>query len=257
MLKNIKLIIFDLDGTLVNAYPAIIDSFNYTMRRFGLLEQEKGTIIRAVGLGDAQLLEPFLNGVAVDKALRVYRRHHARALGKKTRFLPGARRLLATLKQRHFKLAVASNRPTRFSHIILKHLKIKNYFDYILCGDRISTLKPAPDMLFKILRRFSCYPGQALYAGDMAIDILAGRRAGIKTVAVLTGSGTRQEIIKSRPFKIIRRIDALAKIVVSETESFQHGHPEEFKEFPGLSHGNRKAIPQGKIVREASILFHQ
>ena len=211
-MNNIRLVIFDLDGTLVYAYPAIIDSFNHTMRKLGLPRQKPRTITRAVGLGDGQLLKPFLNGFSVEAALKIYRRHHGPALRRKTRFLPGAKMILRTLKAKGLFLAVASNRPTKFSHIILRRLKIKNQFDYVLCGDRISAPKPAPDILKAILKRLSCRPAEALYVGDMTIDVLTGRRAKVRTVAVTTGSSSRRELAGSRPYKVVGNMAALAKL---------------------------------------------
>jgi len=66
-LHSIKLIIFDLDGTLVNAYPAIIKSFNYTMQKLGYPKQSNLNIRRAVGWGDDNLLKPFLNSKDLKK----------------------------------------------------------------------------------------------------------------------------------------------------------------------------------------------
>jgi len=216
MFKNIKLVIFDLDGTLVDAYPAIVDSFNFTMRQLKLPLQDPETICRAVGWGDGNLLKPYLNGSDVLKALRIYRKHHQRALILKTRFLPGAKKILEFLKGHGVKLAVASNRPTKFSYIIIDHLKIRDYFDYVLCADKLKRAKPYPDILWKILNRLSVAKKEALYVGDMTVDVVTGRRAGIRTVAVLTGSSTKEEIIKSRPYRIMERMSLLNKLLRKE-----------------------------------------
>jgi len=213
MLKHIKLVIFDLDGTLVDAYPAIIDSFNFTMRRLNLPQRDALTIRRAVGLGDGNLLKPYLNGVSVRTALGIYRKHHWKALVQKTRFLPGSKRILEYLKRRHFKLAIASNRPTKFSHIIIDHLKIRDYFDYVLCGDKLKRAKPYPDILRAILKRLSVKPAEAVYVGDMTVDVVTGRRARVKTVAVVTGSSAKKEITDLKPYRLIENIFLLNKII--------------------------------------------
>jgi len=213
MLKNIKLVIFDLDGTLVDAYPAIIDSFNFTMRRLNLPPRDALTIRRAVGLGDGNLLKPYLNGVSIRTALGIYRKHHRKALVQKTKFLPGAKRILESLKCRGLKLAIASNRPTKFSHIIIDHLKIRDYFDYVLCGDKLKRAKPYPDILRAILKRLSVKPAAAVYVGDMTVDVVTGRRARVKTIAVLTGSSAKKEIKALRPDGLIKNIFLLNKII--------------------------------------------
>ena len=212
-LSKVKLIIFDLDGTLVDAYPAIVSSFNFAMRAFGLPPQKDIVIRRAVGWGDKNLIKPFAGGRPVNRVLAAYRRHHEDALKKKTKFLPGARALLKDLRRRKYFLAVASNRPTKYSHIILESLKVKGYFDYILCADKVRRGKPDPELLLKILRELSVDSSEALYIGDMTIDVIAGRKARIKTVAVITGSSLKKELSNQRPFRVIRNLLQLTSIL--------------------------------------------
>ena len=85
-IKNkIKLVAFDLDGTLVNAYPAIVKSFNFTMRKMGRPGQSDLTIRRAVGWGDTNLIRPFVSRDDLDEAMATYRNHHKTSLTKYTR----------------------------------------------------------------------------------------------------------------------------------------------------------------------------
>ena len=213
MSNNLKLVIFDLDGTLVDAYKAVAGSLNYTLRELDLAPVDDDTIKRTVGWGDRHLVGTFVPRKDVDKAVSIFRRHHSRALKEGTSFLPGARLLIVDLKAKGFLLAVASNRPARFTQIILKHLGARDLFDHVLCGDKVASPKPAPDILEAILKKFSLSPGQALYVGDMAIDVEAGKRAGIRTVAVTTGSNTRKEVARLRPYKTVDHLAGVALIV--------------------------------------------
>jgi phosphoglycolate phosphatase-like HAD superfamily hydrolase len=210
---KIKLIIFDLDGTLINAYPAIIKSFNYTMQKLNYPKQDDLSIRRAVGWGDKNLLKPFIDPRDLKKGLFIYCRHHKTALLKGSRLFPRVKMILRYLKNKGYKLAVASNRPTIFSLILIRHLGLGKYFDYVLCADKLKHGKPYPEILKKIMQRFNVASRQALYVGDMVIDVQAGRRAKIKTIIVTTGSSTKQEINKENPYRIIRRIAELAKFV--------------------------------------------
>ena len=212
-MRNVQLIIFDLDGTLLDAYPAIIKSFNFTMQRLGFPRQDAGAIRRAVGWGDENLLKPFVSKAFLKRALVMYRRHHVAALLSGSRLLPGARKVLVTLKKRGYRLAVASNRPTKFSLILIRHLGIARYFDYYLCADTLKHGKPHPEILNNIRKRFSLGTKDVLYVGDMAIDVQAGRRARIRTIAVATGSSTRQELRKEKPYRLISTITDLLTIL--------------------------------------------
>lgn len=212
-MERIKLIIFDLDGTLVDAYAAITSSFNYTMQRLNYPRQSALIIRRAVGWGDQNLLKPFLNLKDLEIALTIYRKHHFNALIRKSRLFAKAETILIYLKKKGYKLAIASNRPTKFSWILIRHLKIAKYFDYVLCADSLKHIKPHPEILNKIMQRFSLKPRQTLYVGDMAIDAQAARRAKVKTIIVTTGSSTKQEIKKERPYRIIKKISELLQIL--------------------------------------------
>ncbi len=213
MNDKLKLVIFDLDGTLVDAYRGVASSLNYTLSQLNCAPIDDHTIKRTVGRGDRHLIATFVTEDNVDKALSIFRQHHARALKEGTVFLPGAKKLLSELRTKKYALAVASNRPTRFTRIILKHLRLQQAFDHVLCGDKVAHPKPAADILEQILKKFSLTPNEALYVGDMTIDIETGKRAGIRTIAVVTGSSTREELALLKPFKIIDRVSQVAWIV--------------------------------------------
>lgn len=211
--QAVRLVIFDLDGTLIDAYPAIIESFNYTMDACGYARRRPAVIKAAVGWGDRNLLKPFVRAADLDKALQLYRRHHRRSLVHRSRLYPGVRLLLRWLEARGLKLAVATNRPTRFSHILLRHLRIKDMFDTVLCGDAIGHIKPHPQILRMIMRRLKVSPDQTLFAGDMTIDVQTGKRAGVFTVAVTSGSSSRRQLAAEKPDRILPAIRQLRRLL--------------------------------------------
>lgn len=108
---------------------------------------------------------------------------------------------------------MASNRPSKFSWILIRHLRLERYFDYVLCADRLKHIKPHPEILNKIRQRFSLKANETIYVGDMAIDAQAGKRARIKTIMVTTGSSTRREIERQKPYRIIKKITHLLRIL--------------------------------------------
>ena len=210
---RIKLIVFDLDGTLVDAYAAIISSFNYTMRSLKYPNKDPLTIRRAVGWGDEALLRPFVKKKDLNRALVIYRRHHRASLIKKSRLIKGARSVLEFLKKEGYKLAVASNRPRKFSLLLIRHLNIYKYFDFILCGDELTNPKPNPQILIKIMKNFGVSRRQTLYVGDMHVDVQTANAAKVRMIAVLTGSSTAREIRRQRPYRIIKDISYLPSLL--------------------------------------------
>jgi phosphoglycolate phosphatase len=212
-MTNIKLIIFDLDGTLIDAYAAIGSSFNYVMCKLGLKPQTVNVLRRLGGWGDINLLKPYVAPGNLKQAMSLYRNHHKHSLLKHSHLYPGVLFLLRSLKAEGYKLAVASNRPSKFSRILLKHLKISDLFDYVLCADQSRYRKPHPEMLNKIVRRFALKKSQTLYVGDMVIDAQAGKRAKIDTVIVTSGSSSKLEIKKEKPTRIISAIRRLPELL--------------------------------------------
>ncbi|MFZ2356752.1 MAG: HAD family hydrolase [Candidatus Omnitrophota bacterium] len=211
-MKDIKLIVFDLDGTLVNAYEAIVKSFNYTMRKLHYPLMDAYIIRRAVGWGDKNLLKKFVKENDLIKALSIYQGHHKQALVKWSVLLPQAQQALIYLKRKGYKLAVASNRPARFSRILIRHLGIKKYFDYVLCADKLRNIKPHPQILREIMKKLHVGPKETVFVGDMAIDAITARRAKVRAIIVTTGSSSISEVKKEEPYRVIKKLSSLLKV---------------------------------------------
>lgn len=207
-----KLIIFDLDGTLVDAYQAIEKSLNFTLKRLGHSQVSPCRVRMSVGWGDENFIKKFLKGEEAKRGLSIYRRHHKSSLLKYSRLIPQAKEILETLKKKGYKLAIASNRPQRFTDILIDHLELKKYFDLVVCAKNKDEIKPNPTLLRRITRRLKVSPEETLYVGDMTIDVYAGKNAGIRTIAVLGGSSSRAELNKAKPFRIISKLPELKSI---------------------------------------------
>jgi len=213
--RNVQLVIFDLDGTLVDAYKAVSSSLNHALGVCGFDYLDDATIQRNVGWGEKVLIEKCVGGEAVDQVLSIYRGHHHKALKSGTKFMPGAQKLLDDLVKDGYTLAIATNRPSRFTHIILKHLEMKHYFKVVVCADQVAKPKPSCDMLDYILRKTRIDKDQTLYVGDMALDVETGNNAGVRSVAVTSGSNTREEIESLTPHAVIESISQLPDVIGS------------------------------------------
>jgi len=204
-----KLVIFDLDGTLIDAYAAIAAGINQMLQSLGYPRQKLEVIKRKVGWGVEKLIEPFIEKKDYQRAVEVYLKSQETLLPKMTKLLPGAKEVLKELKEKGCRLAVASNRPSSFSEPLLKHLKIAQYFSFILCADQINSYKPNPKILSLILKKLNIPPEETVYVGDMALDAETGKNAKVKTIIVLTGSSNQKEVIAAKPFKIINQISEI------------------------------------------------
>jgi HAD superfamily hydrolase (TIGR01509 family) len=161
----------------------------------------------------------FVGEKLADQALKFYRPHHLKAIKTGVRFLPGARSFLKNAKSQGLMLALATNRPSMFTEEILKGLKIRLLFDCVLCADKAKRPKPHPDMLWEICRKLKVQRQEAWYVGDMTIDLNCGHKAGIKTIAVATGSSTKKELKELNPYRIIDTINQLKKLLIDSKGS--------------------------------------
>ncbi|MDD5070978.1 MAG: HAD family hydrolase [Candidatus Omnitrophica bacterium] len=191
-----QLFIFDLDGTLVNAYSAIEKSLNYALKTLGYDSVSLDTVKKSVGTGDLNFVKLFFKTADVDRALKIYRKQHKADLARFCRLAPYAKQVLNTLKRRKKIIAVASNRPRFYSDILINRLDIKKYFNFVVCADELSALKPNPKMINYLVKKFSVKKDQTVFIGDMDIDLETAKRAKVSAVYVSGGSSALSSVKK-------------------------------------------------------------
>jgi phosphoglycolate phosphatase len=193
-----RLFIFDLDGTLADAYTAIEKSMNFTLRKLGLGPVTYEEVKKKVGRGDKRFIASFFPEKDEKKAIEIYRMHHKKSLLRYSKPRPYARQLLYALKRRKKIIAIASNRPTYFTNLIIKKTGIGKYIDFVLCADKINSLKPKPKILNMIMRRFRVKKIDTVYIGDMDIDMETAKRARLDAIFVTGGSSSLKSVKKYR-----------------------------------------------------------
>lgn len=214
--QRIRAVLFDFDGTLADSYAAITASVNHVRAAHGLRPLEEAEVRRHVGRGLIYLLRHTLPHADIDAASALYREHHPSVMRTDTRLLPGAAEALAALKRRGVAVAVCSNKPVAFTRELLELLELAQDVDAALGPEDVSEPKPAPDMLHAALARLGVEAAEALYVGDMAIDIEAARNAGVRVWVVPTGSEERDTLVAARPDRMIDDLNELLDAVAAE-----------------------------------------
>jgi len=195
----IDLLIFDLDGTLIESKWDIATAVNLTLRDLGLPVREQEEIFSFVGDGIKHLLRLSVgeeNQSRYEDALRVFRGHYLAHCLDRTQFYPGIDRVLAHFAAKH--KAVATNKSLEYTTRILDGLGA-HHFTYIVGGDNGYGLKPEPGMLLKILDELKIAKDRAVLIGDSTNDINGGHNAGIKVCAVGYGMGNREKMAACNP----------------------------------------------------------
>jgi phosphoglycolate phosphatase len=206
-----KLIIFDLDGTLIDSIPDLTDAVNHMRAGFGLAQLSQEEVTALVGEGAQRLVEDTLPGFAEADRLRgldCFLDYNFRHLADKTRFYPGAVETLAVLREQGYTLTVASNKNESHCRDILRLLKADHFFSEILGADSASARKPSPEPIFHLMRRFGVSCHETVMIGDSSNDIRAGRSAGVLTIGCEFGYGASAELLDAD-----RKVSSLPQIV--------------------------------------------
>jgi phosphoglycolate phosphatase len=141
---------------------------------------------------------------------QTYRAHHPRVMHALTRLMPGAGRLLDRLHALGLRLGVCSNKPVAFTTALLESFGLAARFAVVLGPEDVPRPKPAPDMLRTALGRLGLLPSEALYVGDMAVDVATARAAGVDVWAVAAGSDDRAALSAAGPDRLIASLDEAA-----------------------------------------------
>ena len=188
------LMIFDLDGTLIDSMRDLAVAINFMRSQYGLPEVSVDTAKTFVGNGAKTLVRRALGDereADFDAALRCYREYYAAHQLVYTRLYPGVAEGLAELRRSGVVLAVATNKPSSNALAILDGLGVKELLAEVCGGDSGLPLKPEPDVLLHLKKRFNarvCW-----MAGDHYTDLEAGRRAGFFRVLARYGFGQPRE----------------------------------------------------------------
>ncbi len=190
-LASVRVLIFDLDGTLIDSKLDLILSVNAMLRELGRTELAEETISGYIGHGAPLLVARALGNGASDaeqkRALEFFLGYYEQHKMDNTRAYPGVSEALAEL--RAFPMAVLTNKPFRISRRILEALEMSNSFRAIYGGNSFETKKPDPLGTHTILRELGAAPHEALLVGDSEIDVQTARNAGTLAAAVNYGFG--------------------------------------------------------------------
>ncbi len=206
----VDLLIFDLDGTLVDTRQDLTNSVNCARTGLGLPPMSLSDVMALVGDGIRNLLKrslPKAEAARVDEAFALFRGHYRDHLLDVSDFYPNVKDVL-----RHFrdkKMAVASNKPEEFSRKIIEELEPNGLFQLVLGGDSLPVMKPHPEPILEILKRLGVPSQGAVMIGDSPADIVAGRAAGVLTCAVTYGYREEGLLLESHPDFLIRDIREL------------------------------------------------
>jgi phosphoglycolate phosphatase len=213
-MKKPKLILIDLDGTLVDSVPDLAHSIDGMMQMIGRKPWGEARVRDWVGNGVERLVKRALLGQldgepepseferAYPIFLELYQQHN----GASSRLYPGVKEGLALLSSAGYTLGCVTNKAARFSEPLLRALGVRDRFDIVISGDSLPRKKPDPMPLLHALDLFSLSPADALMLGDSVSDVKAARAAGFQVICVNYGYNHGVDICLAEPDAVIESL---------------------------------------------------
>ncbi len=188
------IVLFDLDGTLIDSTEAILESFGESFRSFGADMPEEERVKSLVGLPLAEMFQRL--GVAeesVDRHVESYKRHYRSVHIEKTVLLPGAREAVEYAASMA-RLGIVTTKTGRYSVELLEHFGIMNLFEVLIGSEDVSMHKPHPQPIWSALERMGYEDAECWMIGDTCVDMFSAAAAGINAIAVECGYGRVEEL---------------------------------------------------------------
>jgi phosphoglycolate phosphatase len=209
-----RAVLFDLDGTLVDSYAALAEAVNYARRQQGLEPLGETRIKEFIGDGLDKLLQRAFDTTAVPNGVQeAFESRYDEICCAESKVLADVEATLERLASLDVAMAVCTNKPTCFSRKILEALGLARHFRAIVGPDLAGARKPEAQHLLCALDATGVATGDALFVGDMPIDVQAARNSGIDVAVVPTGSSSTEQLREAKADHYLDRFSDLLRIV--------------------------------------------
>ncbi len=181
------IILFDLDGTLIDSTEAILESFSVAFKSFNVPVPDDALIKMEIGHPlDVMFATLGVEASSIDTYVNEYKMHYRKISCAKTVLLPGAREAVELASQ-HAVLGVVTTKTAKYSIELLEHMGLMQYFDVLVGREDVDHPKPHPEPILKALFKLQADTTNNWMIGDTPMDLLAAKSANIKSVAVSCG----------------------------------------------------------------------
>jgi phosphoglycolate phosphatase len=210
-----KVILFDLDGTLIDSTEAILESFARAFETMGAAVPDAAKITPLIGHPlDVMFVELGVEDTRKWDFVDAYKRHYRRISKEKTVLLPGAHEAISSAAK-FARLGIVTTKTALYSREMLEHMGVMHYFEVLIGREDVTHPKPHPEPVLKAVRKLKCDTTMCWLIGDTPMDILAADAAGIKSVAVTSGYADKDLLREHTSFVEKDALDAVKFISAS------------------------------------------
>lgn len=200
-------VLFDLDGTLVDTLPLIIDSYEQVFKSMGLPWSD-GDILHWIGRPIVYIASFFANG-REDEFLERYYSHYNLELARRISLFPGTLEILRYLKEKGLSLGIVTSKGSEGTKRTIDLTALPDFMDVIITAGDVSKHKPFPEPVLKALDILQIPSREAIFIGDSHFDIQAGQKAGAVTLGVTWGVASKEELSAFQPDGMLETWDDL------------------------------------------------
>lgn len=212
---QIRAVLLDLDGTLVDTGPDIASAANRMLERIGRAPMDESRVVEFVGKGVANLVHRVMaetggDGAGYEAALEIFEAEYLAHVADRSRPYPGVVPGLERLRAAGIALACVTNKAGRFTRPLLAATGLAPYFGAVVCGDDVARKKPEPDAFLEAAARLGATPAQSWVIGDSANDVKAARAAGCPVAVVPYGYREGLSLEALAADAVVESVDAVA-----------------------------------------------
>lgn len=211
---SVKMVMVDLDGTLINTAPDLAASANRMLKALGMPTYGVDTVATWIGNGVSRLVKRALTGemdaepeaALYDKGYPLFLEFYGELVSNESRPYDGVVEGLKALKAAGYSLACITNKAEAFTLPLLKDLDLDQYFELVLSGDSLAKKKPDPLPLLHACEHFGISPDHGVLVGDSINDLQAARNAGMPVILVPYGYNRGDDVATYGPEVVVQSL---------------------------------------------------
>ena len=225
MNKKLKLILFDLDGTLIETVHEIADATNDTLRALDLVEVSESQVRDWIGHGTRELLISALACIKqcpigqirewsqLQQVFELFDHFYLARCGTHSYLYADVFDVLGQLKSAGIKMAVVTNKESRFTQAVMQAHHLESYFDVVISGDTLGSKKPDPQGINLCLQTLGVQPDEAIFIGDSSVDAKTAQNAGLRVWLMPYGYNMGAPLEDSKPNHIAKGFKEIVEML--------------------------------------------